>query len=125
MTRCPDRRPDGAILSTIGRQILAVQLTADLQPMNEDEPNESAENLSTVGSGRVDELFDDIEATIEDLAAYPDELESIRRRIEANQGETSGHVRNRVTQDADQLVDEADAATEALQEALERLKRTV
>ena len=93
--------------------------------MNEDDPNESAENLSTVGSGRVDELFDDIEATIEALATYPDELESIRRRIEANQGETSGHVRNRITQDADQLVDEADAATQALQEALEELKRTV
>jgi hypothetical protein len=83
------------------------------------------ENLSTVGSGRVDTLFDDIEETIEALDRFPDELESLRRRIEANEGETSGHVRNRVTQDADGLAAEAAGATERLREALDRLKQTV
>lgn len=69
------------------------------------------ETLSTVRSRRVDALFDEIELTIELLDRFPDELENVRRRIEANEGETSGHVRNRVTQDADQLADEAAAAT--------------
>lgn len=93
--------------------------------MADDDPEPSAENLSTVGSGRVDALFDDIEATIERLEEFPDELESVRRRIAANEGETSGHVRNRVTQDADQLIDEAEAATERLGEKLRELKRAV
>jgi|GEM_PF-2562748 len=92
---------------------------------NGDERRDREENLSTVGSGRVDALFDDIEATIEELDRFPSELENVRRRVAANEGETSGHVRNRVTQDADQLVDEAEAATERLREALEDLKRTV
>lgn len=83
------------------------------------------ENLSTVGSGRVDELFDDVEAAIETLAEFSDELDGIRRRIEANEGDTSSHVRNRITQDADQLADEADEAAEQLRTALEELKRTV
>ena len=92
---------------------------------NGDERRNREENLSTVGSGRVDALFDDIEATIEELDRFPSELENVRRRVAANEGETPGHVRNRVTQDADQLVDEAEAATERLREALEDLKPTV
>jgi len=36
---------------------------------NGDERRDREENLSTVGSGRVDALFDDIEATIEDSTA--------------------------------------------------------
>lgn len=87
--------------------------------------NDSEENLSTVGSGRVDALFDDIEATIERLDEFPDELENVRRRIEANEGATSGHVRDRVTEDADGLADEAEEASERLREALQRLKRSV
>lgn len=90
-----------------------------------DEGSRSKENLSTVGSRRVDALFDEIELTIELLDRFSDELENIRRRIEANEGETSPHVRNRVTQDADQLIDEAEEATERLSETLEDLKRTV
>jgi len=90
-------------------------------------PNDTddAENLSTVGSGRVDALFDDIESTIEALDDFADELETIRRRIDANEGETSGHVRNRINDDADQLSDEAEAAAERLRERFEALKRTV
>lgn len=91
----------------------------------EDDSETQAENLSTVGSGRVDTLFDDIEATIERLEEFPDELESLRRRISANEGETSGHVRNRITQDADLLVDEAEDATARLRETLQELKRSV
>lgn len=93
--------------------------------MSNDDGPEDGENLSTVGSRSVDALFDEIEATIERLDAFPDELESVRRRIAANEGETSPHVRNRVTQDADGLVDEAEDATERLREALMELKRTV
>ena len=87
--------------------------------------DEPAENLSTVGSGRVDALFDEIELTVELLDRFGDELESVRRRIEANDGETSGHVKNRVEQDADQLGEEAEEAVEKLQERLDALKRTV
>jgi hypothetical protein len=90
--------------------------------MADDTPEE---NLSTVGSGRVDALFDDIEATLERLDEYPDELENVRRRIEANAGETSGHVRNRITQDAGPLAAEAAAATARLREALEELEETI
>ena len=90
---------------------------------NDDNPR-TEENLSTVGSGRVDALFDEIELTLERLEEFPKELNQIRRRIEANDGETSGHVRNRVTEDADQLVDEAEAATESLRDAHSALKRT-
>jgi hypothetical protein len=39
------------------------------------------ENLSTVGSGRIDSLFDDVEATIERLGEFPDELANVQRRI--------------------------------------------
>jgi len=92
---------------------------------NDDDAQDPEENLSTVGSGRVDALFDEIELTIERLGEFPDELENVRRRIEANDGETSGHVRNRINEDADQLVDEAEAATERLCEELRELKRTV
>ncbi|MFC3476554.1 hypothetical protein [Halobacterium litoreum] len=87
--------------------------------------DEPAENLSTVGSGRVDALFDEIELTVELLDRFGDELESVRRRVEANDGETSGHVKNRVEQDADQLGEEAEEAVEKLQERLDALKRTV
>lgn len=83
------------------------------------------ENLSTVGSGRVDALFDEIELTIELLDRFNDELVSIRRRIEANEGKTSGHVCNRITQDADQLAEEAEETAERLREELRELKRTV
>jgi hypothetical protein len=83
------------------------------------------ENLSTVGSGRVDTLFDELEVTVEQLSAFADELENLRRRIDANEGETSGHVRNRVTQDADQLAAEATDASERVADRLEALKRTV
>lgn len=92
---------------------------------NDNVPSESAENLPTVGSGRVDTLFDDIELTIERLDEFPDEIDRIRRRIVANEGETSGHVRNRINEDVDQLVDEAEAATGRLREELVELKRTV
>jgi molecular chaperone GrpE (heat shock protein) len=91
----------------------------------DDKRRDREENLSTVGSGRVDALFDDIEATIEELDRYPSELENVRRRIAANEGETSGHVRNRVTQDADGLTDDVERASERLRKALEDLKRTV
>lgn len=90
-----------------------------------DDAGENEENLSTVGSGRVDALFDELELTIEMLDRFGDELENVRRRIEANEGETSGHVRNRVNQDADQLATEADEVTERLGEKLQELKRTV
>ncbi|WP_336035614.1 hypothetical protein [Halobacterium yunchengense] len=93
--------------------------------MPDDDHSESEENLSTVGSGAVDALFDDIEATIEEFDEFADELENVRRRVAANDGETSGHVRNRVAQDADQLAAEAEAATERLREALQNLERTV
>jgi hypothetical protein len=92
---------------------------------DETESNRDEENLSTVGSGRVDALFDEIELTVEMLDRFADELESVRRRIDANEGETSGHVRDRVNEDADQLADEADEAAERLREKLEALKRTV
>lgn len=91
----------------------------------DDDPQERGENLSTVGSGRVDALFDEIELTVELLDRFGDELENVRRRVEANDGETSGHVRNRVNQDADQLGEEAVEAAERLAEALDELKRTV
>ncbi|MFB6073552.1 MAG: hypothetical protein ABEJ89_00910 [Haloarculaceae archaeon] len=90
-----------------------------------DDPRDDQENLSTVGSGRVDALFDEIETTVELLDRFSDDLISLRKRIEKNEGETSGHVRNRVTQDADQLSREAEAAADRLGEELERLKRTV
>ncbi|WP_440991805.1 hypothetical protein [Haloarchaeobius baliensis] len=89
------------------------------------ERDDSTENLSTVGSGRVDELFDEIDTTVGRLDELADELESLRRRIEANEGETSGHVKDRVTADADGLTDEAAAASERLAAKLEALKRTV
>ncbi|WP_158059089.1 hypothetical protein [Halorussus halophilus] len=85
-----------------------------------DEPN-----LSTVGSGRVDTLFDEIELSVEMLDRFADELESVRKRIEANDGETSGHVRNRINQDADQLAEEAEETSEKLRERLRELKRSV
>lgn len=87
--------------------------------------DDSAENLSTVGSGRVDSLFDEIESTIDQLDEYADELATIRRRIDRNEGATSGHVRNRVTVDADTFVDDVTAATERLRDELQALKRTV
>lgn len=83
------------------------------------------ENLSTVGSGRVDALFDDVESTVERLDRFADELENVRRRVAANEGETSGHVRNRVQQDADALGREAVEAADRLREKLDELKRTV
>ncbi|WP_227377516.1 hypothetical protein [Haladaptatus halobius] len=86
---------------------------------------ENEENLSPVGSGRVDVLFDEIEATIETLDGFSDELGNIRDRIKTNEGETSGHVRNRINQDADQLAEEAEEETERLREELQMLKRTV
>jgi hypothetical protein len=88
-------------------------------------PTDRAEDLPTVGSGRVDSLFDEIEETIERLDHFGDELESLRRRIDTDEGDTSGHVRDRVTSDADQLSREADAAASRLGEKLERLKDTV
>ena len=93
--------------------------------MADDTERGSKENLSTVGSGRVDKLFDEIETTVELLDHFGDELESLRRRIDANEGATSGHVRNRVTEDADQLDNEAQAATRRLDEKLQELKRAV
>ena len=93
--------------------------------MADDTTAERTENLSTVGSGRVDSLFDEIELTVELLDSFGDELESLRRRIDTNDGDTSGHVRNRVTSDADQLSREAEAAASRLGEKLEELKRTV
>lgn len=92
---------------------------------DEGERTERRENLSTVGSRRVDSLFDQIETTIESMDGFSNELIGLRRRIDANEGETSPHVRNRVTQDADQLAREAEEATERLREELEELKRTV
>lgn len=89
------------------------------------ERDENEENLSTVGSGRVDALFDDIESAVESLEKFSDELVSLRKRIDTNEGDTSGHVRNRVNEDADQLADEAEKAAERLREELEDLKRTV
>lgn len=88
-------------------------------------PRGEDDNLSIVGSGRVDVLFDDVEGTIESLAGLSDELESVRRRIEANEGRASGAVRDRVNDDADQLADEAESAVEKLRDALRSLKRTV
>ena len=44
---------------------------------------------------------------------------------EANESKTSGHVRDRVNEDADKLVDDAEEATERLREALQNLKRSV
>ncbi|WP_435348888.1 hypothetical protein [Haloarchaeobius sp. HRN-SO-5] len=85
----------------------------------------ATENRSTVGSGRVDELFDDIEETIERLDGFSDELTSLHKRIAANEGETSGHVRDRVNEDADQLADEAADAADRLREHLQTLKRDV
>ena len=93
--------------------------------MADETDQRTTENLSTVGSGRVDALFDEIELTVELLDSFADELESIRRRIEANEGDTSGHVRNRVNEDADQLGDEAHEAAQRLDEKLQELKRTV
>lgn len=93
--------------------------------MSDDDRPDDEENLSTVGSRSVDALFDEIEETLERLEEFPDELESVRRRVVANEGETSPHVRNRVTQDADGLADDAEEATERLREALMELKRTV
>lgn len=90
-----------------------------------DDNEEQRENLSTVGSGGLDALFDEIESTIEDLDGFGDELENVRRRIEANEGETSGAVRDRVNDDADQLSDEAEEAAERLAEKLQALKRAV
>lgn len=87
--------------------------------------NDPAENLSTVGSGRIDALFDDVESTITHLDVLADELESVRRRIEANDGETSGHVRNRINDDADQLAVEAANANDRVQSRLRALKRLV
>lgn len=80
---------------------------------------------SSIGSGRVDALFDDIEATIESLDGYADELTNVRKRIEGGERSAPGHVRNRVTQDADQLVEQTDETVARLREALESLKRTV
>lgn len=91
----------------------------------EDTTDDDAENLSTVGSGRVDELFDEVEATIDRMDECADELESIRRRILANEGATSGNVRDRVTEDADGLADGAEAAASRLRTKLRELKRAV
>jgi len=93
--------------------------------MVEDTDTEIEERMPRIGSGRVDALFDDIEVSIESLDGYADELTNVRNRIEGGDGEAPGHVRNRVTQDADQLVEQADEAVERLREALESLKRTV
>lgn len=93
--------------------------------MGDDNDTERGENLSTVGSGRVDALFDELEAHVETTGTFADDVASLRRRIEANEGETSGHVRNRVNDDATQLADDAEAATAELVEELRRLKRTV
>ena len=86
---------------------------------------DDAENLSTVGSGGLDELFDELESTVESLAAFADDVENVRRRIAANEGETSGHVRNRIDQDAGQLAAELDQNAERLRERLDELKRSV
>jgi hypothetical protein len=88
-------------------------------------PMDKRENLSTVGSGRVDALFDELELTIALLDSYADDVESLRRRIEANEGETSGHVRNRVNGDTDAFLRDLDAASERLADELRALKREV
>lgn len=92
--------------------------------MADDETRED-EDLPTVGSGRLDALFDDLEATVESLDDLADELTTVRRRIEADEGETSGHVRNRITQDAEQLAEELDENAERLGEALRSLEEAV
>lgn len=83
------------------------------------------ENLSTVGSGGVDVLFDELEATIERLDEFSDDLAGVRGRIESNEGDTSGHVRNRINQDADQLAVEAEERTDRLRNELHALKQSL
>lgn len=92
---------------------------------DDDRTEDDEENLSTVGSGGVDALFEEIESTIGTLDDLSGDLESVRRRIEANEGETSGHVRSRVDQEADRLADEVADATGRLREELRELKRSV
>lgn len=91
---------------------------------DDNDTQRSKENLSTVGSGRVDALFDEIELTIAMLDRFSDELVNVRKRIEANEGDTSRHVRNRINQDADRLAEEAEETAERLREELQELKRT-
>ncbi|MFB6165856.1 MAG: hypothetical protein ABEJ31_11915 [Haloarculaceae archaeon] len=83
------------------------------------------EKQSTGDSGRVDELFDELDETLERLDALTDEVETVRRRVEANGGATDEAVRDRVTADADQLGDEAHAAAEGLTDRLQALKRSL
>lgn len=90
-----------------------------------DRSDDRDQNLSTVGSGRVDALFDELEITVEMLDTLGEELSSVRRRIEANEGKTSGHVRDRINADADQLSEEATEAIDHLTTELDRLKRRV
>ena len=94
-------------------------------PGDNDSRREVEKNLSTVGAGGIDQLFDELESTIESLDEFADDLEGARRRIEANDGATADHVRNRILQDADPLSEEVQASAERLQEALEQLERSL
>ena len=94
--------------------------------MDGNDPKQRGEtNLPTVGSGRLDALFDDLESTIESLDRFGDELETVRRRIEADEAGPSGAVVDRINDDADQLADDAEASAERIVEELRSLKRAV
>lgn len=91
----------------------------------DDRTGDEESNRSTVGSGGVDALFEELDATIGTIEELSGDLADVRRRIEANDGETSGHVRSRVDQEADRVAEEAEEAVERLREELRHLKRTV
>lgn len=86
-----------------------------------DDEGESA----TVGSGRVNALFDDLESTAESLSEFADDVESVRGQVTADEGEVSGHVEDRITQDAAQLAEQIEDNTERLREELDELQRSV